>query len=102
MDSVPLRDYVDMRFSDMDDRTELAREAMEKRLDGMNEFRDTLRDQASKFIPRTEYDILCDDVQKLKESRAEMRGKASQNSVIVAYIFAVIGIGIGIVGLLVH
>jgi len=32
----------------------VAKESMEKRLDSMNEFRDTLRDQAGKFVTRVE------------------------------------------------
>lgn len=34
-----------------------AREAMEKRLDGMNEFRGQLSDQAARFVARAEFDI---------------------------------------------
>jgi len=57
--------YIDMRFKFMEaiinekmDAQEKAvnraKEGMEKRLDGMNEFRDALKDQASRFVTRTE------------------------------------------------
>jgi len=36
----------------------MTRVAMEKRLDGMNEFRDQLRDQAARFIGRDELNAL--------------------------------------------
>jgi hypothetical protein len=97
---VSLRRYVDMRFKGVEDKTELAREAMEKRLDGMNEFRDTLSDQASRFVPRTEYNDLKDTVEGLTESRAELRGKASQNSVIAAYVIAAVSIIISVIALI--
>ena len=45
---------IDIRYEAIQDATELARKAMEKRLDGMNEFRDTLKDQAGKFVTRSE------------------------------------------------
>lgn len=62
---VSLRDYNDLHFKMMSELTSLhfkltkekveeARVSMEKRLDSMNEFRDTLKDQASKFVTRTE------------------------------------------------
>jgi hypothetical protein len=63
---VGLKDYVDSRLEAEEkarmqnlDTVEKARRdayiAMEKRLDGMNEFRDTLRDQSARFMTRDEY-----------------------------------------------
>lgn len=43
------------RFDSINRATTLARESMEKRLDGMNDFRNTLKDQAAAFIPRSEF-----------------------------------------------
>ena len=45
---------IDLRFNGIEKATDLARVNMEKRLDGMNEFRETLKDQASRFVTRTE------------------------------------------------
>jgi hypothetical protein len=42
------------KFTSMNKAVDTAKESMEKRLDGMNEFRDTLKDQASRFVTRTE------------------------------------------------
>jgi hypothetical protein len=50
-----LRREIDQRLAAMGQQTELTRSAMEHRLNGMNEFRDQLRDQAATFMPRTEY-----------------------------------------------
>ena len=74
--NVSLRDYVDMRINDLQkqlelhiaaiqqqlDRrivdanhaTDLARQQMDKRLEGMNEFRQQLSEQANRFITREE------------------------------------------------
>ena len=79
---------------------QLARESMEHRLDGMNEFRETLRDQASKFVTKAEHDFVVKDIRELRESRAELAGKANMQSVIWAYIISATGILIGIVALL--
>jgi hypothetical protein len=66
---------------------------MERRLEGMNEFRDQLRDQAARFVTREEAAIIherfVEDIRSLRESRAELQGKASMLSVVIA-----IGIGI--------
>jgi len=45
--------------------------ANEKRFDSVNEFRGTLTDQASKFINRSEHDIVTDGLQKAISSVAE-------------------------------
>lgn len=60
---VPLEKYVDQRFDalgsqhDRDvaavkEQAELSRVALEHRLDGMNEFREQLRDQAARLVTR--------------------------------------------------
>lgn len=113
---VELRDYVDQRIADInrhyDTRleavqhaTNIALEANEKRLDGMNEFRDTLRDQAGRFITRDEVGLMINklevDVRSLQKTRDMLEGKASQASVASAQITAWAGIVIGIISLLV-
>ena len=74
-----------------------------KRLASMNEFRAQLKDQAATFVPRTEHMILHDrldeDIRTLRESRALLEGKASQNSVNLATILSVIGILFGLISL---
>lgn len=52
------QEQINRRFSDLKEQIALAREAMEKRLDGMNEFRDQLRDQAARFINRDELNAI--------------------------------------------
>lgn len=44
------------RFVEQEKAILTALAANDRRLDGMNEFRDTLKDQAATFIPRSEYD----------------------------------------------
>ena len=39
---------------------------MEKRLETMNEFREALKEQASKFITRDEHQILIEEINKIK------------------------------------
>ncbi len=55
---VPLQTFleriIEIRFKGIEKATDIAKEGMEKRLDGMNEFRETLKDQASNFVTRTE------------------------------------------------
>jgi hypothetical protein len=53
-----LQDQLDRRFDELRYQTEMTRVAMEKRLDGMNEFRDQLRDQAARFIGRDELNAI--------------------------------------------
>jgi len=85
-DSVSLRVYMDSRFDSLEKKidtairnisanTENAKKDMERRLNGMNEFRDTLKDQAATFICRHEMDMAIESLEKsIKDSN---KGKTS-------------------------
>jgi hypothetical protein len=54
--NVNWKDYCDTRFLEIKESTEKARQSMERRLDTMNEFRQSLRDQSNQFVSRSEND----------------------------------------------
>ena len=101
--SVSWKEYVDTRLEANEQAVELARDMMTARLETMNQIREQLRDQAGTFIPRSEFAIMCkkidDDIRFLRESRAELAGKASQEDVNRSTAIAVIGLILGILGL---
>ena len=114
-DGVSLRDHIDTRLAAMHEYNEARLMAMEKatdtattqlnnRLEGMNEFRSALKDQTAQMVTRSEMvtqmariDAVLDDLKKYRDQSA---GAASQQSVIIAYILAVIGLVTGVLGLL--
>jgi len=79
---------------------------MNERLTGMNEFRETLRDQSTHFVTRTESELMLvslrTEVQGLRESRIKLDALASARSVQVAQALALLGIFVGIASLLVR
>jgi len=95
--------HLETRIKNVQDVLDKAESQLDKRLIGMNEFRETLRDQSGLFFTRAEHDIYAkkidEDVRLLREYRATMEGKASQSSVNVALIIAVVGIIIGVITL---
>ena len=99
-DAVTLRDYFEARIVALEKATSLAAATMDKRLDGMNEFRDTLKDQASRFITRDELRIQMhatnETLKSLQSYRDQMEGKASAKSVYVAMALSIIGLIIGL------
>ena len=101
-----LKEYFDTRMTAVEKATILAAKTLEKRLEGMNEFRDTLRDQAARFVTREELraetDKLVIEITANKDWRNKMEGKASAQSVYVAYAISILGLVIGLVGLLTH
>jgi len=101
--SVSWKEYVDIRLAANEQAVELAREILMQRLETMNQIREQLRDQAQTFIPRSEFTIMCkktdDDIRSLRESRAELAGKASQKDVDRSTAIAIFGLILGIVGL---
>ena len=96
----------DTRFTSIERAVEVASAQMDKRLDGMNEFRNTLKDQASKFITRDEFlashDKNLSDIRELRESRAELAGKASQKDLNMTRIVSFLGLVIAIVSLVIE
>lgn len=88
-EQVDMKDYVDMRFNNIDGR-----------LESMNEFRGALEDQIATYITREEFCRMEKDVRGLSEFRAAVNSKASQTSVIWAYIVSAVGMAVSILGLL--
>lgn len=66
---------LDEKLRSRDHAVAIATAAMDKRLDGMNEFRETLKDQAQGFVAKTSYDILVDRTNKLENRLANFDGK---------------------------
>jgi len=113
-DFVGLKEYLDMRIQHVEDivngrfisqekAVNVARDAAEKRLDGMNEFRQTLTDQNKTFVAAAEFEAyktmvrqdlarLSTDINSLNLSRAEIAGKASQGQVIFSLIVSILGL----------
>jgi hypothetical protein len=111
-DNVPLKEYFEARVVALEKATILAAHQMERRLEGMNEFREQLKDQAGQFQTKQEANLRWDnfirdqeaiksDIRILRESRAMLEGKASQQSVNVATILAVVGIVLWMVDIVV-
>lgn len=84
----------------LEKQTELTRHALEKRLEGMNEFREQLKQQASSFITKDEYDIrhkrVEDKIAILHDFQTKIETKASQTSMYVSVLISVISIAISI------
>ena len=90
----------DIRVAEIYRIMEKSDEAFTTRLEVMNKFREAMRDQAADFLTRIEYDAkheaICKEIKSLKENDDVNKGKASQNSVNVAYALAVIGMVVSI------
>ena len=129
-----LEKNTDVRITAVERAIIVAHESMNGRLEGMNEFRNQLRDQSARFTTRdetenrfgsmrSEIDKLVSDVRdlrvtenavqrntviitgiqtdiaSLRESRAELAGKASQLSVSIALFFSAAGLIMSVVHL---
>ena len=94
--NVSLREHIESRLSSLEKATEVAKREMDRRLDGMNEFREQLRKQEGTFITKEFFDSKHDSIQiqvdELRLARAAVDAKASQTSVYIAYALAVISL----------
>jgi hypothetical protein len=98
---VTLKEYLESRLENIEKSTDLAARIMEKRLEGMNEFRETLKDQASQFVTRTELIVIQKaiekDIRELRDFKATIEGKASQLSVIIATALSILGLFLAVI-----
>ena len=80
---VSLKEYIDMRFSDIEKKTITALanvhrsqdrevEQLDKRLEGMNQFRAQLTDQTNTFTTKVDYNHLSEKINKLEELRSHI------------------------------
>lgn len=100
--------HYDFRFNQLEKSRDEQAADFERRLGMIDETQrtkfPTREDMAAitdRFAKETEMlrDRFGADIATLKESRAELAGRASQNSVILAIVLALAGIAIGVIGL---
>jgi hypothetical protein len=99
-----LKELFEARLQALEKATQLAAQNMDKRLEGMNELRGQLKDQAATFLTRNEFYIqhekLESDIRMLRESKANLEGKASQASVNTATIIAIAGLSLSLLNII--
>jgi hypothetical protein len=98
------KEYFDVRINLMQAAIDVAYRDMEKRLDGMNEFRNTLKDQGATFFPRQEHEVfkvgIDNNFRELFKAKDTAEGKASQSTVNIALVISVFGVLFGIIGII--
>ena len=105
MTDVALRDYIDQRLGDFDrrvsDRFMLndvaireAKDGINARLAGMNEFRDALKDQTNRMATRLELEKLTGDVEDLRRTKANFEGRMIVIATLASFAMSLI-VGIG-------
>ena len=124
-DEVPLRDHVESRLVDLEklvttnfkaherehELMEVLRAAdkvaLEKHLGWLNEMRGALKDERAereRTFSRVEHEAYAKgveiDLRVLRESRAEMQGKANQSNLNVTFFIAVVGCIVAAVNLI--
>ena len=122
------REYVDAKIKSAERESEarvlgiekaydIARISMDKRLEGMNEFRGALKDQTGLMIRREEFDIqhaalkvelgtkqhyIEEELKSVHLEQATLKGKASQSYVNITFLVSCIAIAIAIIDLFVR
>lgn len=76
---------VEQRFQYSDKAIDKAEAAMNERLAGMNEFRDTLRDQAGRMATRVELDALNATVEGMRREKSNTDGRLA----VVAFVVSI-------------
>ena len=110
-----LKEYFDIKIDSMDKALVVAQREMERRLEGMNEFRAQLDRQNSEFITRQQFESKHEaiqeqfeskheankkDIQDLKLTGALLEGKASQKSLNFVMFVSVASLIIGAISII--
>ena len=91
-----------IRLESIDKATEVAKISMEKRLEGMNEFRDALKDAQTSYVTKREHDLITSDIRELRDSKFKLEGKADQKSVNIALLVSLIGLFVSVLSFLIR
>jgi hypothetical protein len=82
----------------------LAQENLNTRLESMNEFRSSMKDQTQQYITKAEHNTFITkvdaDIRYLRENAARIDGKASQQSLNVSYMIGIGAVAIGLLGVI--
>jgi hypothetical protein len=99
-----LREQINVKLEATEKATNLARTTIDDRLTAMNEFRAALSDTTARMVTRTELaaeiNNLKVEIGYLREFKALMEGKASQTSVVIAYIVTIVSLLLSIYGVI--
>lgn len=89
-----------------DEALKTALAALDKRLEGMNEFRQSLNDQNQLFLTRNEFDTnhqsLIDKIDAVTIRVAAMEGQSKGNNQAWGYIVGFVGLVIGIATVIIY
>jgi hypothetical protein len=102
-DGIALKDYIDTRFDAVCKEISKAESILNIRLENMNEFRNSLKDQAGTFVTRTELNLqlqsIVKDIREMNDFMSSHRGKASQGQLLFVSVVSIIGVILGLIGL---
>ena len=104
---------IDARFNGIDKSTQIANNALDKRLDAMNAFREQLKDQAAHFITKGEADALASSykptieatmnrISELEKSKANMDGRLVVAGISVTIAATILSLAVEIIVHLPH
>jgi len=96
----------DLKINALKEATTLAKDSMEIRLEGMNRFREDLREQAKTLYSRQEHDLyaakVTDQIQNHQSILDQLKGKAEQSAVNIALLLAAIATILSLIDFITH
>ena len=96
---ITVKEHFEVRFNELEKRIILTQNDLERRLEGMNEFREQLHNQANTFLTRERFDVesqrINDKITDLQLWRADHQGRQARTSVI-SIIAILVSVGLAI------
>lgn len=83
---VTLKEYTDARFEALSNAIQNTATQLDKRLDGMNEFRQQINDLTRQFVTRQEHDLLVNRVNSNENKISNFEGRSYAVGVVVTII----------------
>jgi hypothetical protein len=82
--------FFDAQNASMQKAVNTANDALNRRLEGMNEFRDTLKDQAGQLATKAQVESVEKAVRTLELSKENLAGKAKSEAVLWSGVISII------------
>lgn len=101
-DGVSLKEYVDTRFASVQRAIDKAETTLNTRLEGMNEFREAMKDQAVQMATKEDIRGIRKEIDELKRAANVGVGKADQASVDRANTMAFLGLLLAVIAIVVR
>lgn len=101
---VSMKEYFDSRLAAIEKQIATSNHVLDIRLEGMNEFRQSMQDQANTYLTMKEHNAwrekIESELQALRDFKTTIDAKADQKTVTIGFILSLLAFVTGVIGII--